>query len=148
MTLQDWCSSGWLLGHETSAEEIRGMLAVADRDLRDAASENLSDDWRFNIAYNAALQLAGAALAAAGFRVSRGGSHHHHTVHSLAHTIGADESTVRLLDRFRRKRNVAEYEAAGTVSEGEVAEMLGLADNLRDRVIGWLRSEHPRLLDA
>lgn len=54
MTLQDWSNSGWLAAHATNAQEIVGFLALADRDLRDARGAGLSDDWRFNIAYNAA----------------------------------------------------------------------------------------------
>lgn len=40
-----------------------------DRDLADSEAEGLSPDWRMNIAYNAALQAATAALAAAGERI-------------------------------------------------------------------------------
>jgi hypothetical protein len=103
-------------------------------------------DWRFNIAYNAALQLAGAALAASGYRIIRSGPHHHRTIQSLLHTIGADNNTVRLFDRFRKKRNVAEYDAVGTISEQEAAEMLELARSLRQQVYDWLHQNHPTLV--
>ena len=146
MSLRDWLANRWLDEHETNAEEIGNLLALADRDLHDAQSAELSVDWRFNIAYNAALQLAGAALAASGYRVVRSGPHHHRTIQSLAHTIGADDNTVLLLDRFRKKRNVAEYDAVGTISNQEATEMLALAQSLRQRVLDWLRGNHPTLL--
>ena len=63
MSLKDWLNSGWLAEHKTSPEEIRNLLGVADRDLTDCRSVGLSADWRMNIAYNAALQAATAALA-------------------------------------------------------------------------------------
>ena len=65
MSLQDWERNGWLQRHKTSPNEIRDLLAVVERDLADSATEGLSSDWRMNIAYNAALQAATAALAAA-----------------------------------------------------------------------------------
>ena len=146
MSLRDWLANRWLVEHETNAEEIANLLALADRDLRDARSQELSVDWRFNIAYNAALQLAATALAAAGYRVSRSGPHHHGVIQSLVHTIGADENTVRLLDRFRKKRIVAEYDSVGTISEKEAVEIFDLALSLRQRVSDWLRRTHPTLL--
>jgi hypothetical protein len=57
--------NGWLTTHTTSPAEIRDLLDVVERDLLDSATERLSADWRLNIAYNAALQAATAALAAA-----------------------------------------------------------------------------------
>ena len=63
MSLQDWERNGWLTAHRTSREEIHALLDVVDRDLADSAAEGLSADWRMNIAYNAALQAATAALA-------------------------------------------------------------------------------------
>ncbi len=146
MTLKDWLDSGWLTQHETSQEEMAGFLALADRDIHDAQAKELSEDWQFNIAYNAALKLASAALAAAGYRVGRGGSHHHHTIQSLTHTLGLEAETLRLLDRFRKKRNVAEYDKAGMVSRQEAQEMLALAIDLRKRLVRWLGDSHPELL--
>ena len=146
MSLRDWLANRWVDEHTTNAEEIANHLALADRDLHDALSTELSVDWRFNIAYNAALQLAGTALAATGYRVIRSGPHHHRTIQSLLHTIGADANTVRLLDRFRKKRNVAEYDAVGTISEKEATEMLALAQSLQQRIHDWLRFNHPTLL--
>jgi hypothetical protein len=146
MSLRDWLASHWLDEHVTNAEEIANLLALADRDLLDARSAGLSVDWRFNIAYNAVLQLAGAALAASGYRVVRSVPHHHRTIQSLAHTIGANDNTIRLLDRFRKKRNVAEYDAVGTISDQEATEILALAQSLRRLVLDWLRDNHPSLI--
>ena len=75
MTLDDWLKNGWLAPHKPSPREIADLLAVADRDLVDCRAQGLGGDWRFNIAYNAALQLATAAFAAAGFKASRDNHH-------------------------------------------------------------------------
>ena len=67
MSLQDWHRFGWLKPHETSFEEQSNLLAIADRDISDAESVALSADWRFGIAYNAALKLCTMMLYDAGF---------------------------------------------------------------------------------
>ncbi|KPK80204.1 MAG: hypothetical protein AMJ81_12350, partial [Phycisphaerae bacterium SM23_33] len=90
MSLEDWRSSGWLSSHQSSAREVVELLALADRDLRDCQAAGLSADWKFNIAYNALLQAATAALAA-GYRASRE-SHHYRVLQSLALTVGLDGS--------------------------------------------------------
>lgn len=149
MSLQDWLKSGWLTEYQTSLQEIKDLLVVAERDLNDcrtARKAGLSPDWQLNIAYNAALQLATAALAAAGYRASRE-AHHYRVVGSLAYTIGADAHVVARLDRFRKKRNISDYERAGSVSDKEVEEMLALAENLNDSVRKWLKDNHPELVE-
>lgn len=143
--MSDWARNGWLVEHRTSPQEIADLLGVADRDLRDGAVKDLSEDWRLAIAYNAALQCATTALAASGFRASRD-AHHYRVIQSLAHTIGANANLVAQLDAFRKKRNIGDYERAGLVSETEAREMLVLARTLRKRVEEWLRQNHAHLL--
>lgn len=145
MSLGDWQRNSWLVEHKTSPEEIAGLLAIIERDLANAKVAGLSEDWRFNIAYNAALQAATAALAASGFRAARE-QHHYRTVQSLALTIGWPGGKVERLDRFRKKRNITGYESAGVISDAEAKEMLKLAAELRGAVLAWLGKHHPRLL--
>ncbi len=66
MSLTQWQNNGWLRPHATSREEIGNLLSIARRDLSDARSQDISDDWRFGIAYNAALKLCAALLYAEG----------------------------------------------------------------------------------
>ena len=143
--MQDWLKSRWLIEHQTSRQEISDLLSMADRDLAQCRTPHLSPDWQLNIAYNAALQAATAALAAAGYRAARD-AHHYRVIQSLAHTIEADPALILQLDKFRKKRNITEYEQAGSVSGQEAKEMFALAKNLRDEVEKWLRSTHLELL--
>jgi len=53
MSLQKWLEYGWLRPHQSSRKEISDLLRIIDRDLQDAAGD-ISADWRFGIAYNAA----------------------------------------------------------------------------------------------
>jgi HEPN domain-containing protein len=145
MILQDWLKSRWLVEHRASRQEIMDLLSMADRDLAQCRMPNLSPDWQLNIAYNAALQAATAALAAAGYRTARE-AHHYRAIQSLAYTVKVDAGMIAQLDKFRKKRNIGSYERAGAVSEQEAKEMSNLAKNLRAEVEKWLRSNHPELL--
>ena len=145
MSLRDWLGNSWIVAHQSSPQETAGLLAVVGRDLANSRVAGLSDDWRFNIAYNAALQAATAALAAAGYRAARE-QHHYRTIQSLTLTIGWEAERVAQLDRFRKKRNLAGYETAGAISAREAREMHDLAAALHDDVVAWLRKNHPKLL--
>jgi hypothetical protein len=144
MSLIDWLRNGWLVAHKPSRQEIRDLLAIAERDLRECRAEGLSPDWRLAIAYNSALQSASAALAATGYRSARNG-HHYRIFQSLALTIGADVSLIARLDAFRKKRNISDYERSGSVSEQEARELYELAGSLKRAVELWLKKNHPGL---
>lgn len=67
MSLKQWADNKWLKPHQTSPQEIAGLLAIVERDLEDATG-SISPDWRFGIAYNAALKLCTILLHASGYR--------------------------------------------------------------------------------
>jgi len=144
MSLPDWLNFGWLKRHKASQREIADLFAVADRDLDACRTPDLVPDWQFNIAYNAALQLASAALAAAGYEADRA-NHHHRVIHSLEFTLGLDSAAIRKFDVFRKKRNITDYERADTVSETEAAEMRQFAETLRRDAEAWVRKNHPQI---
>lgn len=143
--LTNWQRNGWLEKHQASPQETRELLNIADRDLADCQTQSLSSDWKLSIAHNAALKSATAALVACGYRATRE-AHHYRVVQSLSHTIGANSSLVSQLDSFRRKRNISDYDRAGSVSEQEAKEMLKLAQKLRSSVETWIKKNHPQLL--
>ena len=145
MSLSDWLANRWLAEHRVSREEIADLLAVVDRDLEDAAIDRLSADWRLGISYNAALQLAILALAAEGYRTDRQRAHER-AIQSLRFTVELEQDHIAVLDGVRRKRNVANYERAGTASAREAEEIFQLAHDLRTRVLEWLERHHPHLL--
>ncbi|MCC7134705.1 MAG: hypothetical protein IT352_18745 [Gemmatimonadales bacterium] len=142
--LRDWHANRWIVAHQPTIEEISDLLAVADRDLADAAVEGLSPDWRLGIAYNAALQLAILALAATGYRPARERAHER-AIQSLGQTVGTPQARVDVIDAVRRKRNQMSYERAGTTSAAEADEMYQAASALRRDVVRWLLAEHTAL---
>jgi hypothetical protein len=145
MSLKDWLNNGWVKPHNSSAQEINNLLGIADRDIIQSKLPGLDKDTRLTIAYNAALQCCAAALAAEGYRISRE-AHHFRLIQSLRFTLNLDSPSIELLGNFRKKRNISDYERAGTVSEQEAAEMLELAKKLRNEVAEWLRNKHAGLI--
>jgi hypothetical protein len=140
-SLESWLGNRWLVQHTSSSEEIANLFALSDRDLDACQTRNLPADWRFAIAYNAALQAA----AAAGYRASRE-SHHHRVIQSLEFTLAPDRKLIDIFDRFRKRRNISSYDVAGSVSDKEAREMFELAATLRAQVEAWIRTNHRKLL--
>ena len=145
MSLKRYLDNRWIREHETSADEISNLLAIADRDIAQSQTPGLGPEWRFDIAFNAALQLAVASLAATGYRAERENKHLR-TIECLAFTVGLDREEVDLLDRCRRKRHIAVYDRVGAISDQEAGEMIELASRLRRLVEDWLQKEHGELL--
>jgi hypothetical protein len=52
MSFEDWVKNGWLEVHKSSKEEIANLLGIVERDLKDSRAKDVSNDWRFAIAYN------------------------------------------------------------------------------------------------
>ncbi len=99
--MEDWQKFGWLKAHKTNRNEIAELLAVADRDLGASKTPGLHNDWGFNIAYNAALQIATAALAASGYQAERA-NHHYRVIDSLSLTLGTDAGSIKKFDIFEK----------------------------------------------
>jgi hypothetical protein len=145
MRLQQWAANGWLRPHQTTRQQIADLLAIVDRDLEDSLRD-LSADWQFGIAYNAALKLGTILLYASGYRPEKNLAHYR-TLQALPLILGASRSNdADYLDTCRAKRNTAEYDAAGTVSQSEADELREFTRELRIEVIDWLRVHHPSLI--
>ena len=120
MSLKQWADNGWLKTHRTSREEISHLLDIVERDLNDA-QRDISTDWRFGIAYNAALKLCRILLAAEGYRPSHD-SQHYRTLAALSEILGeAKKADAEYLDDCRKKRNIIEQMVSGTNGEQMVS---------------------------
>jgi uncharacterized protein (UPF0332 family) len=110
------------------------------------AHRNVAADWKFNIAYNAALHLCTILLHASGWRPEKALAHYR-TLQSLPLILGPDrQGDADYLDTCRSKRNRSEYDTAGRVTREEAKELVNFARELRTTVMTWLRSERPELL--
>ena len=146
MTLKQFLADGRLKPHRTSPKEVRDLLRVADRDLKDAAATAISFDLRFMTAYHAAFQLATIVLAASGFRTT-GTGHHWVTFNVLPELLGPGfQDLAEYFDQCRNKRNLSDYDRAGEISEAEAVELLKEARKFRTTVLNWLKEHHPKLV--
>ena len=148
MSLEKWAEYGWLRVEPTSREEITGVLGIVFRDLKDAQVDAISADRRFEAAFNAARTAANVALRACGYRTATQLGHHLKTIESLELTIRAAPRLVQKMRVFSKKRNATSYDSAGNVSDLELEEIVGVANELQQIVIAWLRENHPELTTA
>jgi len=146
MTLKQWQDNGWLKAHKTSKEEIGNLLAIVDRDIKDASEGEISTDWSFGIAYNAALKLCTILLYAEGYKAERN-LQHYRTIQALPLIFGAErKSDADYLDTCRAKRNIVEYDYIGGVTSDNARELIEYAKDLKTDVERWLSKNHPGLL--
>jgi hypothetical protein len=145
MSLKQWEANGWVRKHETSPEEIRNLLMIVDRDVKDAA-EGISADWRFGIAYNAALKLCMVLLYAEGYKAERT-LQHYRTIQALPLILGPDKKEdTAYLEACRSKRNIVEYDYVGGATDDDADELLAFVQELKSEVAVWLKEYHTDLL--
>ena len=125
MTFESLLKQGKIKPIESSQEEIKEILSLADRDIKMAEFVMTQDwDWAFSIAYNAGLQASRAYMYWKGYRAS---SQHGHknTFEFMRRALGKEyKNIVDFLDRMRPKRNRAIYDISGTITETEVKELV------------------------
>lgn len=145
MSLSQWLANGWLKPHKTDVAELANLLAIVDRDMADSMNPSLSDDWKFGIAYNAALKLCTMALYAAGYMPEKTLAHYR-TLLSVEFTLGPHrKADAAYLDACRAKRNHVEYDYVQGASGAEAAELLGFVRELRREVVENLAKTYPEL---
>lgn len=146
MSLKQWAADGWLKAHKTSPQEIGNLPSIVRCDLADAGQEGLSADWRFGIAYHAALKLCAILLYAEGYMPEKTLAHYR-TIQALPVILGQEfKDDADYLNACRSKRNVSEYESAGGVTHGDAGELIGFTVELEAKVMEWLRAKHRDLL--
>jgi len=147
MSLKQWAENGWLKPHKTSAKEISDLLRIVERDLQDATG-SISADWKFGIAYNAALKLCTILLYASGYKPERT-LQHYRTIQALPLILGNTyKEDAKYLDTCRNKRNIAEYDYVGIASGDDVHELIEFVKELREKIMRWLKDNHPQLVSS
>ncbi|WP_428623824.1 DNA-binding protein [Sedimenticola sp.] len=145
MSLENLLKIGQLKRHQTDREEIRRLLDSARRNLADAGIEAVSHENRFHAAYTAIMQCALAAMMASGYRPDTKKPGHHMTlIQSLSLTMGLQGKRIVLLEAFRKKRNLTDYDG-GFIEEGVMHSAMGEARRLLEDVENWLAKEFPYL---
>ena len=108
--LRNLAAIGRLKAHQPTAVEVQRLLAAAERNLRDAGVQVVSDETRFDDAYKAVMQSALVGMMLAGYRPSTSEPGHHQTlIQTLGETLQVPPDTWVLLDALRRRRNANDY---------------------------------------
>ena len=151
MTLEKLSQLGWYKAEPTSPKEIVDLFSIVDRSLSDLKVAGISDDLRFQAAYNGILTLTNISLRASGFRVASGQGHHQRVIESLTYTLTTQDTTarekwVRKLKAHSQKRNAASYDAAGAVSPNDIAQIIRDLASLQEQVLDYLKQTHKEVL--
>ena len=141
MMLEDGVRAGWFRHHRASPAETHSLLDRAALDLRQASKPGIAGEWRFVMAYNAALGAARAALAAHGYRASRE-SQHLKVIESLHITVHANSQLVRRFTHLRKKRHEVIYDSRSAISKAETRAMKALAAEVL-RMVTEMLTEKP-----
>ena len=151
MSLEKLAQLGWYKREPTSPNEIADLFSIVDRCLTDLNVEGISDDLRFQAAYNGILTLTNIALRASGFRVSLGQGHHQRVIESLEYTLTTQdgdgrERWIRKIKAHSQKRNTTSYDSAGGVSPNDLAQIIRDLPALRAQIETFLKEMHPELV--
>mgnify|MGYP000453944261 CR=1 FL=1 len=144
MTLENLIGKG-LQQEPGTAQEIRRFLVKIATKLADAQSRQVSLDSRFDLAYEALLQIGLAALRANGLRPDSRGGHHVLALQTLNVTIGFPREKLRLLDEYRKKRAQGLYDGSFEPSQTEVEALVATVKELKAHFEAWLKAERPEL---
>jgi len=131
---------------QADREELTRYLGRIRRKLADSRQANISLDSRFDVAFEALLQTALAALRARGYRTTSGAGHQQLAIQALPKTIGIPAGEVRTLDEFRKRRSAGLYLAEFEPSAAEVEALVAAADRLLKSLVAWLKAHRPELL--
>jgi hypothetical protein len=141
MNIDDLLTKGTLVIQATSKDEINDLLKIVERDLEDSAQKEISEDWQFGIAYNAALKLASILVRASGYRI-KGQGHHMNIIAMIPLVLGAHKKDdADYLDTCRRKRNIVEYDCVGGATDLDVQELRDFVYEFQKEVLIWLKSK-------
>ena len=121
---------GQLKAELATEEEIAGLLRSGTVRLVDAKNESLSQESRFDLAYNAAHALSLAALRHAGYR----SDNRYLVFQCTQHTLDLAAEKWRVLDQAHRKRNLAEYEGDIDVDDQLLDALIRVADLIADKL--------------
>ena len=147
MTLEQMLEYGHLRRHQTSAQEIKNLLAIVERDLRDSNTPDLSADARYAMTYNAGLKLCTILLFASGYRTGQGDSHHYRTIETMPVILGPSHAkNGEYFNGCRNRRHKIEYDCAGVAGDNDVNDLQEFVAELKTATMAWMQKNHPELL--
>ncbi|MCP3669558.1 MAG: hypothetical protein GY814_03845 [Gammaproteobacteria bacterium] len=131
--LENLCGPGKPLRPEPrDSKEFHGLIRSGITRLKDATNTDLSQESRFDLAYNAAHALCLAALRWNGYRPSN----RYIVFQVLPHTLGLGPEVWRVLAKCHNDRNQSEYEGIIDIDERLVTDLIDAAHKVANAVTG------------
>ena len=118
-----------LKAEPAAQSEIDGLRRSGEVRLKDAKNSGLSDESRFDLAYNAAHAWSLAALRWHGYRSES----RYLVFQCLQHTVSLPPEQWRVLDQAHRKRNLAEYEGEFEADASLLAALTRVTEEVAKR---------------
>lgn len=109
-----------------SSSEFQGLIESGKKRLKDALNNSLSEESRFDLAYNAAHALALAALRKQGYRPA---NQRYIVFQALPFTANLTYEW-RILDKCHQLRNQAEYEGFFEVDEVLLTDLIQVTQKM------------------
>lgn len=122
--------TGQLKNEPMDKDEFEGLIRSGQARLRDAYNETLSEESRFDLAYNAAHALALAALRSKGYRASN----RYIVFQVIPETAELGPEVWRVLAKCHDKRNAAEYEGYLEIDKQLLKDLLSATTKLLDSI--------------
>jgi len=139
MAYDDLLRDGRVRRHSVESDDIIAALTIAQARLGDAGVKGLSNDGRFVFAYDAARAAAEAVMGTEGYRPVAGSGHHETVFRFLRVAAGGRWATEAAeFEQARRKRNAAEYDEWGLITETEADRLLSAARLFVEDVAKWI----------
>lgn len=142
MTLENLLGKG-LQREATNPEEIRRFLSKIATKLSDAQSTSVSLDSRFDLAYEALLQINLAALRANALRPDSRGGHHVLALQTLHISTGYPKEKPSLLDEFCRQRAMGLYDGSFDPTKAEDEAIISTVNDLKNHLEAWPKKPSP-----
>ena len=146
MTLDNMLGRG-LERAASGRNEITRYLTKIRRKIADSRKDSISLDSRFDIAFEALLQISLAAIRANGYRTTSEAGHQRLAIQLLPKSIGVDPAEIRVLDEYRKQRSIGLYEADFDPSEAEVKAVTAAVGGLLEKFVNWISSNRPEWIE-
>lgn len=134
-SLDNLVKSGQLKKERVNHEECCGLLDSGVARLKDANNKSLSDESRFDLAYNAAHSFSLAALRLKGYRAAN----RYIVFQVLPMTLSVGPEIWRVLSKCHDKRNLAEYEGHFEMDMRLLNDLIHATDILREKVSALIK---------
>lgn len=145
MNYSELLAEGKIRREPAARGQAARQLAGARRDVATAKRLGPSEEWSFNIAYNAMLLAGRAVMFSDGYRPTSGEGGHASVVEFLRLRLRADFSReLDIMDRMRRQRHRITYEGGDIVPESQIADAIATAEKFVAAIEGLLKSHKPQ----